>query len=172
MLKAIGLVMIFFGCIQTGIGLEVRLKNQWKLLGEWKEILRYLEKEMTWHRTTLPEALQYGAAGHQGSLGRLLERAAAEMQKREGGSFEQVWTTVLNETISENELCLEKRYLLEEAAAAFCAQDTVMQKTFLEKSIWHLEDAVKEAEREYLEKGRLYRRLSVAMGMFLIILLL
>lgn len=170
--KGLGLFLILTGFVLLGAVWEERLKHQWRLLTEWKEILCCLEKEMTWHRTTLPEALHSAAKEKRGSLEILLNDAADELQKREGRAFETVWKDAVYKAVPEEELNGEKRKLLEEAASALCAQDIVMQKTLFEKCIWHLEDAVKEAEREYLEKGRLYRRLSMAAGIFLVILLL
>lgn len=170
--KALGLFLILAGCVLFGAVWEERLRHQWRLLTEWKEILCCLEKEMTWHRTTLPEALRSVAKGRGDSLERLMNDAAEELQKREGRAFEAVWQEAVHKSLPEEELGCEKRKLLEEAAPALCAQDIVMQKTLFEKCIWHLEDAAKEAEREYLEKGRLYRRLSMAAGIFLVILLL
>lgn len=170
--KLLGLAMIFGGCILSGLSLEERMKYQWKLLTEWKEILCYLEKEMTWHRTRLPDALCCAAEGHTKSLNQFLQCVAERVRKRDGRAFEEIWKEALRETIKEEELSRSRRILLEEAAEAVSAQDAVIQKALLEKSVWHLEEAVKEAERDYQEKGKLYRRLSITAGAFLIIILL
>lgn len=170
--KGMGLLLILAGCVLFGAVWEERLKHQWRLLTEWKEILCCLEKEMTWHRMTLSEALSSAAKGKENSLEILMNNAAEELQKREGRAFETVWQEAVRKAVPEEELSCEKRKLLEEAASALCAQDIVMQKTLFEKCIWHLEEAAKDAEREYMEKGRLYRRLSMAAGVFVVILLL
>lgn len=170
-IKAVGLLILFSGCILFGITEEVQLKNQWKLLEEWKEILCYLKPEMTWHRTLLPEALRCAAEGHMCLLEEFLTTVAEWTEQRDGRAFEMIWKEALRQTIPQEKLEQKKRRLLEESAAALCVQDAAMQKILLDKSIGRLETAAREAEQEYQEKGKLYRRLSVTAGVFLVILM-
>ena len=170
-MKLLGIFLIFAGCCMAGIELEQRLKRQWKFLVQLREVLIYLEKEMAWHRTPLPEALLQGAVGRTASLEGLLTQASEAAQMRDGRTFEAIWKEALDARVPEWELSREKRCLAEEAASAVCAHDVVMQRTLLERCISHLEEAARESEAAYREKGKLYRRLSITAGVFFVILL-
>lgn len=170
-IKTVGLAILFGSCILLGITEERQLKNQWKLLEEWKAILCYLKPELTWHKTLLPNALRHASEGHMSLLAHFLKTAAEWAERRDGRAFEEIWQEALAQTIPMETLSQEKRRLLEESAAALCVQDTAMQNTLMDQAIFRLEQAAKEAEREYQEKGKLYRRLSVTAGVFLVILM-
>lgn len=171
MVKLLGLSLIFLGCCLAGTELELRLKRQWQFLSELQEVFTYLEKEMTFHRTPLPEALQHGASGRKDPVKGLLAEAAEAASKRDGRTFEEIWSAALEKQVPPEFLTRENFWVVKEAAQALCAHDVVMQKTLFVRCISRMEEAAGGAFASYQEKGRLYRRLSVTGGAFLVILL-
>jgi stage III sporulation protein AB len=87
-------------------------------------------------------------------------------------SFRALWEQSVQQHLPQGILKDEERQLLLEAAGAFCNSDTSLQNTLLEQYADRFLQQSNLADREYREKSRLYRRLTGAAGIFLILLLL
>lgn len=171
-LKAAGLCCVFTACFLIGTEEDRRLKQRWLFLREMYEMLAYLEKEMIFHRTPLPEALRSAAASCRTCLGGLLKMAAEKTESRENRSFQDIWKESAAKWVPCRLLPETESAVLLESAAALCGTDTVMQRTLILKYEQRFQMLSENARQEWQEKGGLYRRLSVAAGAFLVILLM
>lgn len=170
--RTAGILLIFAACCFLGSAMESRLKRQWMVLREFCELLRYMEREMVFHRTPLEEALRLAAKSGLREIRETLEYAADKVERQEGASFQEIWETAVTVCLKDDVLRSAVREPVCDIWTAFCNQDTVMQKTMLEKQELHLSGLCRDAEQEYRAKAGLYRRLGAAGGVFLIILLL
>lgn len=170
-MKILGLTCILVGCCLYGIELETNLRRHYRFLQEMREALVSLEKELTYHRTPLPDALLYAAGFYSGDVKKILLDTSKEVKKRDGRLLAEIWTEVLQQNLAPQFLQEEERKVLAELPEALCAPDVITQKALLDRSISHLEHAEHKAETDYREKGMLYRKLSVAVGVFMVILL-
>lgn len=169
-IKLSGLFLLFASCCMYGAEKELRLKRQWELLVEWKHVLICLEKEMTCHQTPIYEALRQAADGRSISLQRFLIQVSQAAEQRDGRSFEQIWKEVFEREFPETQREWDRR-VMDEAALAVCAHDTVMQRTAVSCCVNRMEEEIRQAYERWQEKGKLCRRLSVTGGAFLVILL-
>ncbi len=152
--------------------MESRLKKRWMILREFCELLRYMEREMVFHHTPLGEALRLAAGSGMREIREILEYAADRVGQQDGTSFQEIWKAAVTGCLETAVLPDAIREQVCDIWTAFCNQDTVTQKTMLEKQESHLFVLCRDAEQEYREKAGLYRRLGAAGGVFLIILLL
>lgn len=127
---------------------------------------------MVFHHTPLNEALRLAAGSGMKEIREMLEDAADGVERQDGVSFREIWEDAAARHLEEGMIKSAMREQICDMWTAFCNQDTVMQKTMLEKQEAYLAVLCQEAEQEYREKAGLYRRLGAAGGAFLIILLL
>lgn len=169
-LRMVGLVLLFICCYMLGVETELYFKRQWELWTELKEALVYLEKEMSCHRSTLPEALRCAAKGRMAPVKNFLVQVSIAAEMRDGRSLDEIWKRTFRREIPEK-ILRGDRTVIEEAAAAICAHDVTMQKTMFCRCVCHIEEEIRQAYEIWQEKGKLYRRLSVTGGAFLMIVL-
>jgi len=170
-MKMCGLLCIFGACCLAGMEQERRLKQRWLFLSEVRETLQFLEKEMTWHRTSLDEALRCAAEGCKTVLRAILLDCAKQVESRCGLAFREIWRTSVSKTLSPGFLNDTQYQCFLELEMALCGTDTVSQKTQLQKFEQRFLDICEGAHAEWKEKGALYRRLSAAAGLAAVILL-
>lgn len=168
--KAAGALCILAASAMVGIELERGMKKRWMFLLEMQEVLAFLEKEMTYHRSPIPEAFRGAASRCSTELKGILLLAAGEAEKREGRSFEEIWSAAVDESIPAQLLSAEELQAVKGAADALCNPDVVMQRTLLEQYAGRFGAMSKKAAEVCREKGGLYRKLTTAAGIFLVIL--
>ena len=167
-----GAVCILAACLLLGQQAEQTLKKRCRFLRELCETLSFLEKEMTFHRTAVQEAFCSAAKGCGTELGALLLAASDRIGSRDGAAFRQIWQEAAAHTVPPRLLNEEAEAALLECASALCCTDPVMQGTLLKRYAERFAVLSKGAQEEYREKHLLYRRLSAAAGIFLVILLI
>lgn len=171
-LKLAGLLCIFLACLTAGMELERTMKIRWKFLWEMHELFQILENEMIFRHTAVCDALRYAANGSKTCLQQVLLAAAESVEAGGGSAFEKIWEKALNDLVPKRLLKENEMQILYQAAASMCSSDTVMQRTLLNQNRDRFLQLAEEAGREYKEKGSLIRRLSAAVGAFLVILLI
>ncbi len=170
--KGVGICLILAACILAGMELERGLKRRWLILRELHEMLLFLEKEMIFRRTPVPEALEDAAAQCRTEAQALFQKAAGLAGAKRGASFGALWEEAAAASGLEEILAAEEYQETCRMAQALSNTDTVMQKTMLEKYQSRFEEMSVEMERQYREKGALYRKLTAAAGAFLALLFL
>ena len=172
MLKLSGMLCIFLACCMVGFEMERRLKQRCLFLREAKETLLLLEQEMTWHRTPLTEALKNAAKSCCTPFASMLLCCADQVEERQGQSFAEIWSRSAAQKIPAGLLTDAEYQTLLDTGMALCNADTVLQKTHLQKQEQRFDGLCRSALEEWKEKGSLYRRLSAAAGLVLVIILL
>lgn len=171
-LRVAGILCIASGVLLSGMEMEDKLKRRWYLYREMYELLDYLEKEMTYHRSPIPEAFRNVSENCRTCLKNVLLQTAERIEKNEGGSFEEFWKEAVAKYIPEQLMPEEERQILYETSGALCSTDSVLQGVMLRKYKERFQSVCREAEKAYQEKGRLYRRLAAAAGVFLVLVLI
>ncbi|MCD8103742.1 MAG: stage III sporulation protein AB [Lachnospiraceae bacterium] len=167
-----GLLCIFVAACMAGYEMDRRLKQRWLFLREVAETLQLLEKEMTWLRTPLPEALKEAAGNCRTAFAPMLLACAELVTNRDRCSFGEIWRVCAAQELPKGLLSEAEYQALLEVEGALCNSDTVLQKTHLNRQQQRFRDLSDRAKEEWQEKGRLCRRLSAAAGLSLAILLL
>lgn len=170
--KLCGMLLVFLACVWTGRELELGLKRKWLFFRDLREALAFLEKEMAYRRTPVPESLREAACRCQKEAAALFTEAAELAEQRGRVSFRVIWQESVAKSGAFEMLEEQERLFVESLSDALSNTDTVMQRTLLAQYEERLLEAGREQERLYREKGALYRKLSAAAGIFLILLLL
>lgn len=170
-LRMIGILVIFLAGCLFGAAMEFQVKKRWMILRELRELFRFLQKEMVYHRSPLEEALPLAAKNGMQETGEMLLGIAEEMKKRNGQTFQEIWGQAVTRCLG-NVLEPDVLDTVQDAYTALCNTDVVLQKVLLEKQESLFEGLCLDAEREYREKSGLYQKLGAAGGIFLILVLL
>lgn len=152
--------------------MEYQLKRKWTFFRNIQEMLKFLEKELIFHQTPLPEAFSEAVNGNDELAEGFLLHAAAAMKAHGGESLQQIWKEAVDKVLPKHFLTDEEYAMILELSMALGAADRVMQKTLLERYEHRAEELAFSAMQSYREKGGLYRRLSFLAGIFLVILLI
>lgn len=168
--KMAGLLCLFAACCLVGFELERRLKQRWIFLREMYELFLYLEQEMTCRRTPIAEAFDGVAVRCTPPLGPLLKQTASRLKMGTGIPFAQIWSEEAARQIPQRFLGEDEYREVLAAAEALCCADTLTQQVLLSKYAGHFRGLCGKEEQAYREKGMLCRRLSVAAGIFAVIL--
>ncbi|MCD7885581.1 MAG: stage III sporulation protein AB [Lachnospiraceae bacterium] len=171
-LKMGGLLCIFAASCMLGFEMDRRLKQRWLFFQEVTESLQLLEKEMTWLRTPLPEALRSAAAHGTTAFSSMLISCAEQVAARDRRSFGEIWRECAAKEIPAGFLQEAEYQALLDVEEALCGADLVLQRTHLQRQQQRFEDLAERAKEEWQQKGTLCRRLSAAAGASLVILLL
>lgn len=172
LMRMAGVLLVFLASTFLGKSMEQQMKKRWQILREMCEVLRYLEKEMIFHRTPLEEALVAASGIGSIEITGMLKEAAEGMKQRKGNTFRDIWRDAVVSSLGDGILTEQEMETIANSWTAFCNPDVVLQKTMLDKQLLRMEESCRKAETEYREKAGLYRKLGAAGGIFLIILLL
>ena len=166
-----GILLILVSGYLTGREMEQRMKKRPEFLQEIRELFDYLEKEMTFRKTPIRESFAYAAKRSSTELAEILRESSRQISGGEGLPFPFIWRESVKKCVPGGLLSDEEFEAVCQAAAALCNTDTVMQKTMLLQYRERFAEMEKKERKVYLEKAGLYRRLSAAAGVFLVILL-
>ena len=170
--RCIGMLCIFGAAILTGRELELRLKRRWMVLTEIAGGLTLLEKEMLCHRSSLAEALQAVAKRCQTEVGQLFVTACAGISTTGPGPFSEIWTQAVKDS-GLVRLLTETEYTeILVLTTVLCSADPVQQRVLFKRYEEQFQDMSRIAQEQYREKGALYRKLTAAAGIFLVLLLI
>lgn len=171
-IKGIGLICIFLACVAAGMELENLLKRKWQFFQELQELFGFLEKEMLFHHTAVPDALTLSAQSSGTWLKDILFAVVEGIKQGKGQPFEQIWTDAVDKAVPSGVLGERERSFLYKASAALSGNDTVMQRTLMQQNQERFRELCSAAQKEHQEKGRLIRSLMTAAGAFLVIVLI
>ena len=171
-IRMTGCTLIGIASYLVGALLEQRLKQKWLFVKEMKELLEFLEKEITYRRSPAETALETAAGNCHTCLRELLLTVADKIRERNGMDFQAIWEEQVHLMVPEGMLLQEEYETVCEAASAMCQTDTVMQRRLIETQQSRFAQLCDQAQQTCQEKSRLYRRLSTAAGVFLIIVLI
>lgn len=172
MLKGIGAGLILFVSVVLGLQFKQRLREHLEHLIRCKEVLLMLSGEMSYAKTPLLEAFLHIADQGKEPFGSFLKEVAKRAEKDRGQSLAQIWRGALKSR--QKEICFsrEEWILLESLGENFGYLDVQMQLGHLSLCIQQLDANIEKAQRELLDKQKLYQYLSVMCGLFLILVLL
>ena len=169
--KIAGITLILLSGYLFGREKEQRMKKRSDFLQDMRELFTYLEKEMTFRKTPIRESFAYAADRSSTELALILRESSRQIDGGEGLSFPFIWKEAVKKCVPKGLLSDEEFETVCQSAAALCNTDTVMQRTMLVQYGERFEVMEKMERKAYREKAGLYRRLSAAAGVFLVILL-
>lgn len=171
MLRGVGGVMIFAGCLGLGMWYRGQLLGRVRALRQLKTILELLAGEVRYGRATLPESCRNVAARLEPPFAGALRSIDSMMKENTGESFAGVFRDRMREPLAALPLKEEDREAFLQFASESGYMDGQMQLRAIERSEELMAGTVEKLERENTEKCRMAVGLGAMGGLLLILVL-
>lgn len=171
MLKGLGAAAVLLACAALGFERSAALARRAACLQELQRLIVMLQGEIRYAKTPLSEAFLELSRRTDGALGRFFSEAASAAGQRDGRSMAEIFRTCAEESLRGSGLLDEDIGQLVRTGARLGYLDREMQVQTL---LLYQEDLKREgaaAREDYQRRGKMYRRLGILSGCFLIILL-
>ena len=163
MLKLVGSVLIMAACIgYTGYLLE-KQKAHRDVLQALISMLDLLSGKLRYERMTMGEALAGLNKKYHGAVGCVMGRIADRLMAGNCENLESIWRT---------EFAEEEMDIVLETGKNLGYLDVEAQMGHLKNCRMRLEGKLEAAQREFVERRRVYRYLGVAVGVMVILVLI
>lgn len=172
MIRLAGAVLLAVSCAGLGILESLRLKKRIEHLRVLIRLASFLEGEISFARTTLPEALRSVGGRLSPPFSGFLMELARQMETSPGRSFGELLRQSVLTNLKGTELCREDLEEFCGAAVDLGYLDGKMQVHILEAYRKEQERKVLRLMEELPAKQKLFQSLGILGGIFLVILLL
>lgn len=172
MMKLTGAVLLFVSCCGMGYWTSQQCSGRVSQLRELMRIGEFLKGEISFARTTLPEALERISDKTETPFSDFLKMLAKRMKGYSGEDFSHILHQTMRETLENTYLEREDMEAFYHAACNLGYLDKKMQIHLLEGYLREEEQKVSMLTAQLPEKRKLFRSLGVLGGAFLVILLL
>lgn len=170
MARTAGAVLVLLGAGGMGMMFSSRFLTRLRLLEEARRLVYLLKGEILYANSSLDEA--FCRAGHRlgGRMGELAVQVAERIGEKQGRGFGEIWR---EEVKNLQDLPLSKEDLgqLEEFGRQLGYLDRQMQERTMLLYLEQLELSIRSMRERRQEACRLYTGLSLAGGIFFIILM-
>ena len=172
MIRLIGVFLLIGSCI--GIGLWTGKKEQMRMqqLVELIRSMDYLKGEISFARTTLPEAMEHLSGRLLFPFDQLFLGLGQDLKKYPGSGFGEIFRQAIEREKGKWELLPEDVENFYQACCNLGYLDKEMQIHILERYSKELEKNVEQLREEMPKKMKLYRNLGVLGGIFFVIILI
>lgn len=171
MLKGMGGIMIFMGCLGLGMWYRGQLTGRVKALRLLKSILELLSSEIRYGRATLPECCRHIALQLPASFCKAMQEVDEKMRRNDGDTFTSVFCECMRKPLEELPLREEDREDFFGFVSESGFMDGQMQLQTLERSCKLLADTTERLQKENVEKCRMAVGLGAMGGLLLILVL-
>ncbi len=171
MVRLIGVFLLLFSCIGAGVCMGRREQQRIHQLGELIRSMEYLKGEISFARTTLPEAMEQLSKHILPPFHNLFAGLALELKQHPGTGFGEILYTMLENEKQNWELLPKDVDNFYQACCNLGYLDKEMQIHMLERYMKELEKTVEKLSKEIPQKIKLYRNLGVLGGVFLVVVL-
>jgi len=135
-------------------------------------LMQFLEREIEYARTPLPEACLKTADRVEKPYSEILYTIYDGMNRRMGNSFEEVWKTEFSKGLNKTALKENEKRKLIEFGKINSLADCEMQTSCLKRTAEEFREIRKRKEEELMRRGRAVFSLCTAGGIMLTIMLL
>ena len=167
-MKWLGCLLIFSGFFYYGYLLSKKYEKNLHMLCEWCQKLLYLQNEIRYAKTPLPEVFErLGAEKKESIVSRFFKTVAGELGKGEG-SFEEIWTEQVKGLSAGLGIDYERSCLLGQDLSKMF---TNCQAEYMKSYILQLNQYITRSETELAQRQKVTQTLSIAAGMVLVLIL-
>lgn len=171
MIKLIGFLMIFLGCLGIAFYAIERKARRIQLLEEWEEVLLYLQGEISYSGCSLLELMCRLGSGQRVMQGFWKKMESALLEK-DGGSFGQIWEKTLREDVMTGFLEEQDREILYHIGKNLGQTDRSTQLHTIQVFRERLHQRLEAAQGEFYQKKKVCIAVGITTGMMLGILFL
>ena len=171
MLNIIGAVLIIGATAVAGLSSVWRMGIRIRVLSELIAAIETMKSEICDRFTPIPALLEQLAHEAGPPVDQLFHRAAGGMETIGMQSVYSIWKTAV-EDVSALELMKEERQTLIDLGRTLGRYDTEQQRGTFDYTLRRLEDYLRRAEAERAKHGRVHAVLGIAVGVFVVVILL
>ena len=171
MLKGLGAIIVFSGCLGLGFWYREQFSGRIRALRTLGNILELLSSQVRYGRATLPECCRHVAAQLDASFDQAFRNVERKMQENTGISFATVLREQMEGPLKELPLTEEDREIFLRFASETGYLDGQMQLRAMEQSRELISGTVERLEKENAEKSRMAVGLGAMGGLLLILVL-
>lgn len=169
MLKLLGTLCVMAGTVWCGSGAVGELRRRALALDELHAGLIWLEEELTFRLSPLPQLLEQLGRSRRGEVGRFFQETADLLQKDPEEGLRQSWRQAMVRQLSL--LRPEERQVVLELGQTLGRYDAQTQRQALAQGARRLAAFRDEAREEVRRLGKVYAALSLAGGAAVILVL-
>ena len=158
------------GALWCGVGAVGELRRRAQALDELHASLAWLEEELTFRLTPLPELLEQLGRNRQGEVGRFFQEVNRLLVSDPEGGLHQSWRQAMVQHLGL--LHPEERQVLLEVGQTLGRYDVQTQRQALGRCTRRLAGFRDEAQGEVRRLGKVYAALSLAGGAMVILMLI
>ena len=161
MLKLAGMVIIILGSAALGMYQAGMYMNRLNNLHEVKKAFLYIQGEIRYMSTPLPELLEEVAGKIKGPFRRFFSEVAAELSRKNAGMVREIWKECYRKEITRDVLEKDAEEEFLEMGGQLGGTDCRTQEKFI----------IEKRQKEKTNKLRLYYVCGVAGGVLMVIIL-
>lgn len=165
--KWIGASLIIAGCGGTGISIAVRMYQEEHSLKQFSDVLSFMENELQFRLTPLPELCHLAAKTTGGKIGETMEALSRELSRRTLPDPDSCMTAVLN---NEKRYSRGMRMLFHQLAKGLGRFDLNGQIQALHCVRDRCQEELIRARTRSKESAKSYQTLGICAGGALVIL--
>ena len=170
MLKLLGAGCVMAGALWWGFGAVGQLHRRARALEELHAGLVWLEEELTFRLTPLPQLLEQLGKSRHGETGRFFQEVDRLLQRDPEGGLHQSWRQAMVQHLDL--LQVEDRQVLLEVGQTLGRYDVQTQRQALARCTRRLAGFRDEARGEVSRLGKVYTALSLAGGIMAVLVLI
>ena len=171
-MKVLGSLLIIGATSLFGCRMAIDMEQRYAQMKELRQIMYLLQSEIAYSRAFLAEAFLRISRQTSEPYSVWLRQMYYRMQKRTGGTFEQVWYETIQEYLISARLPSQEKKRLEELGKCLGSPDAGMQVKSIDLYEEQLALSMHEVKEGLRTKKRLCHCLGVMSGIFLAILLI
>lgn len=172
MLKAAGSVLVISATVLFGLRKAEMLHDEYVQMQYVRQLFYWVQSEIRYAGSPLGEIFSYIGKSAREPYGTWLKGLGTRLEKRDGGTFEEIWKTSIDESLGGCALSGEELLKLKELGERLGLADVTMQVKILELYLTRLELSMEEMQGEMKSKVRLCHCLGIMSGILIVILLL
>ena len=170
MVRTAGAVLVIAGAAGLGAFLSSRFLFRLRLLEDLRKLVFLLKGEILYANSTLGEAFSRAGRRLGGRIGHFSLQVAEETEKQKGKEFREIWEEE-TERLSDLPFSGEDLRQLREFGGQLGYLDRQMQERTMLLYLEQLELAIEDLREKKREACRLYTGLSLAGGLFFVIIM-
>ena len=171
MIKVIGICLVIGASSGIGYLMSLSLTKRHQQLKTIRRLLLFLKGEISYGKSTLPEALDQIGQKLPEPFHLFLTEVARKACQYDGRTFQELFAEGVDEHLSSSSLTPKDKESLKQIGQYLGYLDIAMQISTLELYQQELELELKEIEATIPAKKRIYQSLGVMGGLFLAIAL-
>lgn len=169
-IKTIGNILVFSGCLIWGFIYAARFKDRTKELKELEICISQLQNEMMYSYTLMPEILINISKKTIHPINKVFKEIANILYENEVNSVYEAFYIAFKNNDEILSLNKEDIKIILDLSKALGQSDLEGQKKMIDLSLYNLKNQCKKAEEKMIKSVKMYRYLGFTIGATLVII--